>query len=250
VKLTAAGRVFLSHPRQAVKEIERGQQAAARPARGETGQLLLGLPSSGNSKLYTEVLGRFSERFSKIHLVFKSLSATEKIEAIKQSNLDAGFLRMPVYVPQLELRIISRETLIVALPANHPLAAKESIRLVDLSDVPSIMFPRRLAPDFYDTTVSVFRQCGQKLRIEQKAEHFQVRLSMIAGGFGMSLIPSSAQHFQLAGVTYRRIADPVPVVETATGYRRNDCSEALNSLLDVFGETRSTLGIGSSEEDL
>jgi len=58
------------------------------------------------------------------------------------------------------------------------------------------------------------------------------------------------QHFQLAGVTYRRIADPVPVVETATGYRRNDCSEALRSLLDVFGETTSILGIGSSEEDL
>ena len=139
--------------------------------------------------------------------------------------------------PRLAIKVISRETLVAALPAGHPLASKTALRLAELSDEPSIMFPRRLAPDYYDTIVSLFRHAGLKLRIAQEAEHVQMHLSLIAGGFGLSLLPSSMQDFKLKGVAYRPIADPVPVVETAIGYRPDDRSEVLRSLLTVIEAT-------------
>jgi DNA-binding transcriptional LysR family regulator len=164
------------------------------------------------------------------------------VEAIQEGHLDVGFLRMPVRAPWLVVRAISRETLVVALPSSHPLARKKTVTLSELSDEPNIMFPRRLAPDYYDNIVSLFRQSGQRLHIAQEAEHVQMHLSLIAGGFGLSLLPSSMQDFRLRGVAYRPIADPVPVVETAIAYRPDDRSEVLRSLLAVVEETAPRLG--------
>ena len=236
VELTAAGNAFLQHVRLALAEIERGREAAGRAARGETGQLLLGMVPSGDTKLFTEVLRCFNKRFPEVRLVLQSLSTTAQVEAIQEGRLDAGFLRMPVQAPRLEIRVVSRETLVVALPVGHRLAGLAALTLADLSDEPSIMFPRRLAPDYYDTIVSLFRQSGHRLRVAQEAEHVQMHLSLIAGGFGLSLLPSSMQDFELRGVAYRPIADPVPMVETAIGYRRGDRSEVLQSLLTVVEE--------------
>ena len=220
VELTAAGRAFLPHARVALAEIERAREAVERASRGEIGQLVLGMVPTGDAKLFTEVLHRFGERFPDVRLVLQSLSTTAQVEAISDGHLDAGFLRMPVQAPRLEIRVISRETLVVALPTTHRLAKQKMLALKDLADEPSIMFPRRLAPDYYDTVVSLFRQAGHRLRIAQEAEHVQMHLSLIAGGFGLSLLPASMQAFQLQGVAYRAIADPVPVVETAIAYRR------------------------------
>jgi DNA-binding transcriptional LysR family regulator len=241
VELTAAGSAFLVHARLAVAELERGREAAARAERGEVGQLVLGMVPSGDTKLFTEVLRRFGERFPEVRLVLQSLSTTAQVEAIQEGHLDVGFLRMPVRAPWLTIRAISRETLVVALPSCHPLASKKAVRLSDLSDEPNIMFPRRLAPDYYDSIVSLFRQSGQRLHIAQEAEHVQMHLSLIAGGFGLSLLPSSMQDFRLQGVAYRPIADPVPVVETAIAYRPDDHSEVLQSLLAVVEETAPQL---------
>jgi DNA-binding transcriptional LysR family regulator len=241
VELTAAGSAFLVHARLAVAELERGREAAARAERGQVGQLVLGMVPSGDTKLFTEVLRRFGERFPEVRLVLQSLSTTAQVEAIQEGHLDVGFLRMPVRAPWLAIRAISRETLVVALPSCHPLARKKTVRLSDLSDEPNIMFPRRLAPDYYDSIVSLFRQSGQRLHIAQVAEHVQMHLSLIAGGFGLSLLPSSMQDFRLQGVAYRPIADPVPVVETAIAYRPDDRSEVLQSLLAVVEETAPQL---------
>jgi DNA-binding transcriptional LysR family regulator len=243
VELTAAGNAFLQHARLALAEIERGREAAGRAARGETGQLVLGMVPSGDTKLFTEVLRRFGERFPEVRLVLQSLSTTAQVEAIQEGRLDAGFLRMPVAAPRLELRVISRETLVVALPSGHRLAKRAKLTLAELSDEPNIMFPRRLAPDYYDTIVSLFRQSGHRLRIAQEAEHVQMHLSLIAGGFGLSLLPSSMRDFQLEGVAYRPIVDPVPVVETAIGFRRDDRSEVLRSLLNVVDEAARRLAL-------
>jgi DNA-binding transcriptional LysR family regulator len=241
VELTAAGSAFLVHARLALAELERGREAAGRAERGQVGQLVLGMVPSGDTKLFTEVLRRFGERFAEVRLVLQSLSTAAQVEAIQEGHLDVGFLRMPVRAPRLAIRAISRETLVVALPSSHPLTRKKAVRLSDLSDEPNIMFPRRLAPDYYDTIVSLFRQSGQRLHIAQEAEHVQMHLSLIAGGFGLSLLPSSMQDFQLRGVAYRPISDPVPVVETAIGYRRDDRSEVLQSLLAVIEETAPQL---------
>ena len=177
VELTAAGSAFLVHARLAVAELERGREAAARAERGQVGQLVLGMVPSGDTKLFTEVLRRFGERFPEVRLVLQSLSTTAQVEAIQEGHLDVGFLRMPVRAPWLAIRAISRETLVVALPSCHPLARKKTVRLSDLSDEPNIMFPRRLAPDYYDSIVSLFRQSGQRLHIAQEAEHVQMHLS-------------------------------------------------------------------------
>jgi DNA-binding transcriptional LysR family regulator len=251
VELTAGGSAFLVHARLALAELERGREAASRAERGQVGQLVLGMVPSGDTKLFIEVLRRFGERFPEVRLVLQSLSTTAQVEAIQEGHLDVGFLRMPVRAPRLAIHAISRETLVVALPSSHPLARKKTVTLADLSDEPNIMFPRRLAPDYYDSIVSLFRQSGQRLQIAQEAEHVQMHLSLIAGGFGLSLLPSSMQDFRLRGVAYRPIADAVPVVETAIAYRPDNRSEVLHSLLAVVEETAPqlrSLPAGSPQE--
>ena len=241
VELTGAGRAFLTHARLALAEVARARDAAERASRGETGLLLLGMVPSGDSKLFVEVLRAFGQRYQEVRVVLQSLSTAAQVEAIHNGQLDAGFVRLPVRASHLEIRVVSRETLVVALPEGHPLAAERALSLAALAPEPHIMFPRHLAPDYYDTIVSLFREAGHSLRIAQESEHIQMHLSLIAGGFGVSLLPSSTQDFRLKGVAFRAVADPVPDVETAIAHRRGDRSEALNAFLRVVEEATPLL---------
>ena len=54
---------------------------------------------------------------------------------------------------ELQLRRLSDDPIVVALPKRHPAAALEEIDLAILKDDPFLLFPWEIAPTLYDTIV-------------------------------------------------------------------------------------------------
>jgi DNA-binding transcriptional LysR family regulator len=48
----------------------------------------------------------------------------------------------------------------------------------------------------------------------------QTIISLVAGGFGVSLVPASVGHVERSGVTFLPIAGPTPTIELALAWRR------------------------------
>jgi DNA-binding transcriptional LysR family regulator len=163
------------------------------------------------------------------------------MQGLRAGTLQAGFLRLPVRDDALTIRLVSREPLVAAVPVGHPLARAGRLSLATLADAPHVIFPRQVAPGYYDMIVSLYREAKVHLRIAQEAEHVQTILGLVAGGFGVSLLPGTVRNLRPRGVVFRSLNGRLPRAETAVAYRRDDPSEVLRAFVLVVDRASARL---------
>jgi len=241
VELTDAGRTLLEEARVALAQVDRAAEAARRAGQGEIGQLFLGVVPTVDTQVFTRILRAFAARYPKVQIVIRSLSTATQIQGLRTGSLQAGFLRLPVRDDALTIRLVSREPLLAALPASHPLARSGRLSIPIPADEPHVIFPRQVAPGYYDMIVSLYRQAGLHLRIAQEAEHVQTILGLVAGGFGVSVLPGTVRNLRPRGVVFRELAGRLPRAETAVAYRKDDPSEVLRALIAVVDRASARL---------
>src|ERR1700759_3629600 len=131
VELTAAGKAFLDHARLALMQVDAAidtARSAAQPARKtfaigfQTGQEMDWLP---------QAMHLLHDELQNIHVTVTSDYSPDLAEALARGRLDLAFLRVePGY--DLEYHVVDREPLIVLMPNDHRLTAREAIRPQDL----------------------------------------------------------------------------------------------------------------------
>ena len=129
---------------------------------------------------------------------------------------------------------VLRESLMVALPAVHPLLVLPSLRSRDLANVPLILYPnvpmRGLAQEVSDA----FHAEGVPLRVEQEVEDVLTGVALVSAGFGMAVTTQSASNLRLPGVAFRPLhSSQLKELELSCLYRTDDRSRALQASLEV-----------------
>jgi DNA-binding transcriptional LysR family regulator len=76
-----------------------------------------------------------------VELSLQELGPDEVVRMVRDKQLDAGFLYLPVDETDLEVRSISREPLIAALPDTHPLVTHTQLAMRQLAEEPFILPP-------------------------------------------------------------------------------------------------------------
>jgi DNA-binding transcriptional LysR family regulator len=235
VELTAAGRVLLAEARHLFEQTERTVRAVQRASRGEVGHLAIGFVPSADLDILPRVLSRWRVRFPHVEIELHAMLSGPQVEALRHGRIQVGFLRLPVDDGGLAVDVIQREHLVAALPEGHRLARRSCVRLADLQHDGLIMFPRWMAPSYYDLLVSVCRHAGFTPQVLHETENMQTNLGLVAAGLGVSLHPASIRNLQRAGVVYRPLAPPLPI-EMAVAYARDDRSATLQAFLHVLAE--------------
>ncbi|MGW5684749.1 LysR family transcriptional regulator [Nonomuraea sp. NPDC003754] len=110
----------------------------------------------------------------------------------------------PVPDPELEVLDLFDDELLVALPAGHPLAAGERVRLADLAAEPWIdgTHPDGLAP-----VAQLRAAMGRAPRIAHLCDDWNGRQGLVAAGVGVMLHPSIAGMAVRSGI---RLVEPAP----------------------------------------
>jgi DNA-binding transcriptional LysR family regulator len=75
-------------------------------------------------------------------------------------------------------------------------------------------------------------------RIGQEAIQMQTIVGLVSAGMGIALVPQSVSNLKRAGVEYRKLADPVPLVETGLAWRRDNPSPVLAAFLELLRKKR------------
>jgi DNA-binding transcriptional LysR family regulator len=99
-----------------------------------------------------------------------------------------------------------------------------------------IFFPREVAPSYYDLVISSCKDAGFSLHVTHQAEQYLTILGLIAGGLGLALVPASVSTIGMRGVAFRALQAPLPQVELAVVYRRDNQSELLHLFLKTTRE--------------
>ncbi|WP_175719379.1 LysR substrate-binding domain-containing protein [Burkholderia anthina] len=240
VALTAVGAALLPDVRRLLASADALPPLARRLARGEAGSLSLAFVSTADYGLLPALLRAFGARYPQVRLQLAEATSDVQIDELVAGRIDAGLVIPPVpprHAAGLSYLPVVREPLVVAMPASvasrAPDAAEdEPVHLAEVAALPLVIFPRRLAPGFYDIITGCYGAAGETPRIGQEAIQMQTIVSLVSAGMGVALVPQSLRNLRRTGVVYRPLAD-APVVETGLVWRTGDVSPVLAGFIDV-----------------
>ncbi|HIC7208107.1 LysR family transcriptional regulator [Burkholderia stabilis] len=237
VALTAVGAALLPDVRRLLASADALPPLARRLARGEAGSLSLAFVSTADYGLLPSLLRAFGARYPQVRLQLAEATSDVQIDELVAGRIDAGLVIPPVpprHAAGLSYLSVVCEPLVVAMPAAASDAPEdEPVRLADVAALPLVIFPRRLAPGFYDIITGCYGAAGETPRIGQEAIQMQTIVSLVSAGMGVALVPQSLRNLRRTGVVYRPLAGQAPVVETGLVWRTGDVSPVLAGFIDV-----------------
>ncbi len=212
-------------------------QRRSRPA--NLGRMDIGIFGSGILDVIPKVLHAFRAEHPDVQIVLHTMSKKEQIEALRQRRIVVGFNRMLAPLPDISSAPVSMESIMVALHETHPLAASAAIPLKALANQPLILFPSGARPSFIDKIWSLCVADGFEPTVAQEVGDAPTSVALVAGGFGISLVPEAATSLSVPGVVYRPLDNaPDAVVDLSCIYLTDDQSPILLAFLKVIREFR------------
>ncbi|MGU7783719.1 LysR family transcriptional regulator [Burkholderia sp. PU8-34] len=192
VELSDTGRVFLPEARATLQQAARAEQLARLSSRGEIGTLRIAFVSSVLPTLLPAVLRVMRARYPLITLELKDMPTPDQVAALRDRRIDFGMIRLPAAYAGIDTRVVLEEGFVVALPLEHPLAARDRLAPADLRGHPAFVLARRYAPGFHDDMLLALSRAGTTLEIAQEFGEFTTMLALVAAGMGIGLIPAEA----------------------------------------------------------
>ena len=241
VMLTPAGQAFLIQVNQIFQQLEQAIEIGRKTSRGELGQISIGFVGSATYNILPVMLQQFRDRYPEVQIELHELTTDRQLIWLREGKIDVGLMRPPISEPDVTSEIVFEEALIVALPANHPLATVDSIDLRLLAREPFILFPRQLAPGLYDPIITICQAAGFSPVVVQECIQMQTTISLVSANLGVSIVPESIQQVQRSGVVYKPIQDLTPIganqlLRLATisiVWRTNDDSPTVSRLREI-----------------
>jgi len=242
LRLTAAGKVFLEQARLILVTLEQAVISARQASLGETGRLVVAVNSSIANSLLPNILRVFRDRYPRVQLVLREIMSSQQAQQLRDRQIDLGFdCLLSGNDTGLSFLPILQESIVIALPENHPLASQTEIPLKALVDEPFVL----PSPDVvlsYGQIIELYQQeVGLPPKVVQEATWMITVLSLVAGGVGVALLPANAQNLQRTGVVYRSIQGKSLTRPIAAVWRNDDSSVVLQNFLQVTKDVVSQL---------
>jgi DNA-binding transcriptional LysR family regulator len=201
--LTAPGAVLLEEARTILGQVDRAIEATRRAARGETGEVTIGVPPSVMLTGLPAVIRKYRERYPGVGLTLREMSTSAIEDAVHSGAIDLGFLRETRPASPLASEVVFTEPVVAVIPKASALARRRSLNLSALEAEPFVLFPRRLGPALHDRLTGLCARAGFIPRILQEATQWQTVVSLVEAGMGVSLAPDCVRKFRFPGVVCR-----------------------------------------------
>jgi DNA-binding transcriptional LysR family regulator len=145
-------------------------------------------------------------------------------------RIHVSFVRVPFEDHGLCCEPVHEESVVLALPSDHPLAALDAVPLSALCDEAFVMIPRAQEPELHDYYIALCQEAGFSPHIVHEVSATLVGVGLVASGVGVAFVPSSTRVMARAGVVYRPLLDPTPRFRLAAVWRQ-EADPVLKSFL-------------------
>ena len=236
IRLTSDGRVFLTEARALLRHADRLENLGRRLGRGEEGGLCIGYVADAmHTGILPTALRALRDQRPGIHVALYDQESAEQFEGLRQRSLDIALVRTPPPEgdPDLDAAPLLRDPLLLALPAEHPLAGQAELTPEALDGQPWIAVGDSHDPAWRDTFVASCVASGFTPDIRLDAADPLTALGLVASGLGLALIQQSMMRGTTDGVAVRELPWHGASVQLWAAWHRVD----LRPVVASFRET-------------
>jgi LysR family hca operon transcriptional activator len=235
IELTPAGRVFLDHARSVLSQVATATEAARRIAHPARPCFVMGFLTGHELTWMPEALRILHDELPNVDVMISSQYSPLLAAGLSKGTIDAAVLRRERGVPGLAFRVLVKEPLMVILPSDHHLAARQVISPGDLVGE-AFVTVSATAPVLRAVIDDYLKRSRIKITPAHEADHLAMGISLIASTRGLGLLPAYAQNFLPRSVTSRPLQGNTPTVALVLGYNRANQSPVLKLLLSRLDE--------------
>jgi DNA-binding transcriptional LysR family regulator len=250
VRLTAAGRTLLPQLVRIMDDLGEALVVTRRVGEGKTGTLNIGYGSlTLMHSIFRAAVKRFRETNPDVTLSLFEMSSTVQPKALSEGKIHAGFMHVganPSSTRKRRTEVIAERdgtvldsvriqtnSLGVAVPTDHRLAAKKSVILEDLAEEQFVIVPRSTGSPSYGQLYAICQKAGFEPKVVQEVSTITSQLNLIAFGMGIGLVVTGK------GFTYPKDLTIVPLenvnypVSFIFGWVKGERDPVLDRMIDI-----------------
>ncbi|MFF4403920.1 LysR substrate-binding domain-containing protein [Streptomyces sp. NPDC001262] len=192
VRLTDAGRLLAEHASRILSQVELAQ-ADLEAQRGQAvGELVLGAFPTAARGLAPAALAGLRASQPQLRVRLEEMDPDLSLPRVVRGDMDVAVVlewhNHPLPIDEALTRApVLDDPADVAVPAGHPLAARDAVDLEDLAEEEWISWPR--GQFCHDWLMSTLRSKGIEPRISHMADEHHTQLALVAAGLGVVVAP-------------------------------------------------------------
>lgn len=205
-RITPAGERMLGQARIMLIQEERTRILARALSSGGRGRLEIGFSGHVLNREVEAVISQCRQKSPDVEIVLHELPLQTQAEMLRDGRLDAGLIVVPVPVPGVEHIELHEDSLVICIPADHPLAACKSIDIEQLRNEAFVVRRPTTVPSIREELFGLCALAGFQPRIAIEAMHSMSNVLLVARGRGVALVLASSAGFGINGVVFRPLA--------------------------------------------
>lgn len=214
VRLTPAGLTLLRHARSILDSVAAAESELTGSAAG-TERVRLGMFPSAGAVILPGVLARLATTSPQITVTTREAGTPALLRALRAGTIDVAVLtsRPPHRPadgesPRLRTETVEDTELLVGAPGTGRFAGRTTVHVDELVDAPWIAAPSSSA----EPMLGVWPGLPGRPRIVHTTRDWLTKLRLVAGGFGVTTVPSRMAPVLPHGVVLLRVEGVPPEV--------------------------------------
>ncbi|MGA2540465.1 MAG: LysR family transcriptional regulator [Verrucomicrobiota bacterium] len=192
VRLTEAGRAFLTEARAVLQRAEEAVKTARAIATGARGELHVGYAPSLTARFLPQTLRAFQARSPGVRVKLHDFSTEEMLAGLRDGKLQIAFVvRLPVLLRGLRFEDLARDAFCLAVAPKHPLAGRRTVKLAEAAREPLVTYSRKDYPDAHENLAAMFAAVKSKPRIAEEHDSVSSLIAAVEAGNGVAIVPQS-----------------------------------------------------------
>ncbi|MCL8026874.1 LysR family transcriptional regulator [Nocardioides bruguierae] len=192
VALTPAGSALRDRARALLGQVRRDLDEAVRIGRGEEGRLDVGFVSSALPVGPIRLVQAFRAAHPLVRVELTEGYTSHLLTLLARGALDLAVVRDPDPRDGIVVHVFHREPFVAAVPREHPLATRPSVRATELARDPFVFFPAHAGRLATQRNLAPVVEDGHVPEIAQVGSSWTTLLHLVGAGMGVTVAPLSA----------------------------------------------------------
>jgi DNA-binding transcriptional LysR family regulator len=242
--LTEAGRLLVPHAERTLAEAAEAADAVREVRDLRSGTVSFGTFGSAHHYLLSGLVQEFRQRYPQVRVRVLGQNSAEVADAVREGDLEAGLVALPVDDRGLDVRPAMREEQLYI--SSDPAHVREPITIEALAEVPLILYDARWGAD--DPMRRQLRERAQEagVKIEPviEVEYMTAALDLAVRGLGDTVADRAIVEARGLGERLETVPFDPPLYESFAFITRRDAhlSPATRAFIEVAERRVAKLG--------
>jgi LysR family transcriptional regulator, hydrogen peroxide-inducible genes activator len=239
VQLTEVGKEVVARARRMLNEGDEIVALARNNTDPLSGKLKVALIPTIGPYLLPRVMQKLRKALPQLGLMLYEHQTKELLKLLRDGEIDLGILALPLDQEGLESRRLYREEFTVALPSDHPLVQKSSIKASDLKGQTLLLLEDGHC--LRDQALEVCSRIDVREAEDFRATSLETLRHMVVAGLGVTLLPELAVESPFGsqrGLVIRQFSKPAPARIVGAVWRKSTTRvAAIEAVCDTIAAT-------------